>query len=191
MLFDENVLEFWVDHFETNDESFESASTSSSVINQNHGLLDSYLYQELKPDQIEEFKKLLLNATVENPAVKKLFKWVNSILSLPSQKQLSGHILKKSTTEISKTILDDAINDDLGITLAYNGWRNIVQQNLLGTVLFTSTNNMIIWDIKNISGKKSKSEIIINETKKSLIILSKKIKINGLITDLASENIIA
>ncbi|CAG8707059.1 12631_t:CDS:2, partial [Funneliformis caledonium] len=62
------------------------------------GLLDNYVYRELKPEQIETFEQLLLNVTVacrfsfcwvENLAVKELFKWINPILCLPSRKQLS------------------------------------------------------------------------------------------------------
>jgi len=66
------------------------------------------------------------------------------MLYLPSWKQLSGRVLEKVTSKISEIILNDAINDNLGIMLAFDGWKNVVCQNLLGSVLFTSDNKMII-----------------------------------------------
>ncbi|GBB84701.1 hypothetical protein RclHR1_11290005 [Rhizophagus clarus] len=101
---------------------------------------------------------------IDNLAVVELFKWLNPMLELPDQKQLGGRILKKTTKSLSETILNDAINDDLEII-------------------------MIIWKVEDISGKRCTGDIIIDETKKSFEELEKqKIKINGLITDSASEN---
>lgn len=159
------------------------------------------MYHELKPEQIETFECLLLDVTVacgfafhwvDNPAVKELFKWLNPMLELPDRKQLSGRILKKASNNLKDIVLNDAINDDLGIMLAFDGWKNVSRQNLLGSVLFTSECNMIIWKVEDISGKRCTSDIIIDETKKSFDELEKKnIKINGLITDSASENVAA
>ncbi len=66
------------------------------------------------------------------------------MLYLPSWKQLSGRVLEKVTSKISEIILNDAINDNLGIMLAFDKWKNVAHQNLLGSVLFTSDNKMII-----------------------------------------------
>ncbi len=73
--------------------------------------------------------------------------------------------------------------------LAFDGWKNAAHQNLLGSVLFTSDNKMIIWKIENISEKRCTGDIVINEIKKSFEQLEQKqIKVNRLITDSASEN---
>jgi hypothetical protein len=180
----------------TRSNSFSSISDVSSF--QSYGPLDNYTYRELRPEQIELFENLLLNVTVacgfsfcwiENPAVKELFKWINPMLPLPSRNQLSGRILKKASDKISENILNDAINDDLGIMLAFDGWKNVAHHNLLGSVLFTSKGDMIIWKVEDISGKRSTGDIVIAETKRSFEQLEQKqIKINGLITDSASEN---
>ncbi|EXX65616.1 hypothetical protein RirG_131580 [Rhizophagus irregularis DAOM 197198w] len=174
------------------------SSSISEISFQSFGPLDNYAYREVRPEQMEIFERLLLNVTVacgfsfrwiDNPAVVELFKWLNPMLELPDRKQLGGRILKKTTKSLSETILNDAINDDLGIMLAFDGWKNVARQNLLGSVLFTSENNMIIWKVEDISGKRCTGDIIIDETKKSFEELEKqKIKINGLITDSASEN---
>ncbi|GBC53930.2 DUF659 and ribonuclease H-like domain containing protein [Rhizophagus irregularis DAOM 181602=DAOM 197198] len=141
------------------------------------------MYHELKPEQIETFEQLLLDVTVacdfafrwvDNPAVKELFKWLNPMLELPDRKQLSGRILKKASNNLKDIVFNDAINDDLGIMLAFDEC------------------NMIIWKVEDISGKRCTSDIIIDETKKSFDELEKKnIKINGLITDSTSENVAA
>lgn len=178
-----------------------SISSISDISFRSFGPLDNYMYHELKPEQIETFERLLLDVTVacgfafrwvDNPAVKELFKWLNPMLELPDRKQLSGRILKKASNNLKDIVLNDAINDDLGIMLAFDGWKNVSRQNLLGSVLFTSECNMIIWKVEDISGKRCTSDIIIDETKKSFDELEKKnIKINGLITDSASENVAA
>ncbi|CAG8583142.1 11359_t:CDS:2, partial [Funneliformis caledonium] len=46
---------------------------------------------------------------------------------------LSGRILERTTNKISETILNDAINDDLGVMLAFDRWKNVACQNLLGS----------------------------------------------------------
>lgn len=61
------------------------------------------------------------------------------MLVLPDRKQLGYRILKK----LLRFFLNVAINDDLGIMLAFDGWKSVACQNLLGSILFTSENNMI------------------------------------------------
>ena len=144
------------------------------------------------------FEHLILNVTVacglpfswvENSATKSLFKWINPMLPLPSRRQLSGRILEKSTNKIMENILKEAINDKLGVMLAFDGWKNVSKQNLLGSVLFISLNDMIIWKVEDISGKRYTWEIVYNETIKAFEQLEQQnIKVNGLITDSASEN---
>ena len=173
-------------------------SSMSDASFRSFGPLDNYTFHELKPEQIETFEQLLLKVTVacgfpfrwiDDPAVKELFKWLNPMLELPDRKQLGGRILQKSSENLTETILNDAINDNLRIILVFDGWKNVACQNLLGSVLFTSECNMIIWKVEDISGKRCTGDVIVNETKKSFKELEeKKIKINGLITDSASEN---
>ena len=46
--------------------------------------------------------------------------------------------------------------------LAFDGWKNVVCQNLLGSVLFTSDNKMIIQKIEDISEKRCTGDIVMN-----------------------------
>ena len=85
------------------------------------------------------------------------------MLFLLNRRQLSGHILNKSISKITENIIKEAVDDKLGIMLAFDGWKNVSKQNLLGSVLFTSSNNMIIWKVENINSKWYTWEIIYNE----------------------------
>ncbi len=111
------------------------------------------------------------------------------MLPLPSWRQLSDRILEKNTNKITENILKEAINDKLDIMLAFDSWKNVSNQNLLGSVLFTSSNGMIIWKVEDISDKRYTWEIIYNKTIKTFEQLEQQnIKVNGLIIDSASEN---
>ncbi|CAG8698173.1 12639_t:CDS:2, partial [Funneliformis caledonium] len=70
-----------------------SVSNISNISSQSFGSLDNYVYRELKSEQIETFEQLLLNVTVA----------------------CGGRILERIINKISETILNDAINDDLGV----------------------------------------------------------------------------
>ncbi|CAG8774346.1 17800_t:CDS:2, partial [Funneliformis caledonium] len=72
-------------------------SETSNISYQSFGLLDNYMYRELKLKQ-----------------------WINPMLPLPSRRQLSGRILEKSTNKIMENILKEAINDKLGVMLAFD-----------------------------------------------------------------------
>jgi len=58
---------------------------------------------------------------VENNAVKRLFHWLNPMITLLSRKVLGGRILKEVTERLSANLFDNAKNDQLGVTLAFDG----------------------------------------------------------------------
>ncbi len=110
---------------------FYKASRTNSIVSSisdasswSFSLLDNYTYHELKPEQIETFEQLLLNVTVacgfsfrwiDNPAAKELFKWLNPMLELLDQKQLSGRILQKSSDTLQKLFLMMLLMMNLGL----------------------------------------------------------------------------
>jgi hypothetical protein len=47
------------------------------------------------------------------------------MITLPSRKVLSGRVLKDATNKVSVKLLDDAKNDLFGVTLAFDGWKNV------------------------------------------------------------------
>lgn len=126
---------------------------------------------------------------IEDPAVKKLFYWLNPMIILPSRKVLSGRILKDATKEISTKLLDNAKDDSFGVTLAFDGWKNVARQHLFGIVLITSTGEMVIWKAIECGGNRGTADEIIRITQQLFEELDQEeIKINGLVTDSASEN---
>ena len=65
------------------------------------------------------------------------------MITLPSQKVLSGRILKDVTDEVSIKLLDNK-NDFFGVTLTFDGWKNVARQHIFGIVLITSIGEIII-----------------------------------------------
>ncbi|EXX59993.1 hypothetical protein RirG_183980 [Rhizophagus irregularis DAOM 197198w] len=103
------------------------------------------------------------------------------MIALPSQKVLSGRILKDATDEVSTKLLDNAKNDLSGVTLAFNGWKNMAQQHIFG--------EMIIWKAINCGGNRGTANEIIRITQQLFAELNQEnIRVNGLITDSSSEN---
>lgn len=58
---------------------------------------------------------------IENDAVKRLFHWLNPMITLPSRLVLGGRILKEATSNESKVLLENAKKDQFGVTLAFDG----------------------------------------------------------------------
>ncbi|CAB5380027.1 unnamed protein product [Rhizophagus irregularis] len=111
------------------------------------------------------------------------------MIALPSQKVLSGRILKDATDEVSTKLLDNAKNDLSGVTLAFDGWKNVARQHIFGIVLITSTGEMIIWKAINCGGNRGTANEIIRITQQLFAELNQEnIRVNGLVTDSASEN---
>ena len=54
---------------------------------------------------------------------------------------------------MTENILKEVINNKLDVMLAFDNQKNVLKQNLLDSILFISSNNIIIWKIKNISSK--------------------------------------
>ncbi|CAJ0873891.1 2342_t:CDS:2 [Entrophospora sp. SA101] len=103
---------------------------------------------------------------------------------------------KKILSEKSKEIKDDlyksAKSDKLGITLTFDGWKNVVHQKLLGVVLINSCGKNLIWDVKDISGDLQNWNVVYKyATDLFEELRTQEIKILSLVTDSASENVAA
>jgi len=86
-------------------------------------------------------------------------------------------------------LLDNAKEDQLGVTLAFDGWKNISRQYLLSIILITSSGDVVIWKAVNCGGKRGTGDEILQITKELFAELQQMgIKVNGLVTDSASEN---
>ena len=124
---------------------------------------------------------------VENPESQATFKFLNPKLKLPSRKQLSKKILSEATTKFMSKIEKKAQDDKVEVTVTLDGWTNMVNQNLLGSVLITSSGVSLIWKAQDITIKRSRASDIILKIEEIFNDLeSKEIKPIALVTDSAA-----
>ncbi|CAG8578938.1 11382_t:CDS:2 [Gigaspora rosea] len=89
---------------------------------------------------------------VEDKKVIAHYNWLNPHLRLPNRKQLAGRILKTAVKVNKSYIQDKARNDLYGVMIAFDGWKNVVNQEILGSVLITSNGEALVWNAIDISG---------------------------------------
>ena len=109
--------------------------------------LDNYIVCPLSKENLQKFYMLLLRLTVScgwallwinNSKAKELFNFLNPFLKLPDHHILGGQILKQVVAETDK-ITDIALKEDpVGVILTFDGWTNIKNEQLLGSVLIIS-----------------------------------------------------
>ena len=54
--------------------------------------------------------------------------------------------------------------DIIGVTLTFDGWTNVLNQNILGSVFITSEGEVLIWKAIDISGKSEKWKEVFDKT---------------------------
>ena len=78
--------------------------------------------------------------------------------------------------------------DEIGVSLTLDGWTNVVNQNLLDSVLITSDGDVLVWKAEDISADRSQKEEVqekIEELTNS--VKNASIKISAIVTDSASQ----
>ncbi|CAG8709989.1 9528_t:CDS:1, partial [Dentiscutata heterogama] len=58
--------------------------------------------------------------------------------------------------------------DSQGVTAAFDGWKNIIKQKLIGIVFLISKAEVLVWSIENISLSRERTEEAIAYHKKLL-----------------------
>ncbi|GES98661.1 hypothetical protein GLOIN_2v1885672 [Rhizophagus clarus] len=69
---------------------------------------------------------------------KELFNFLNLFLKLPDRHVLGGDVLKQVVDDADKAMETALKEDPVGITLTFDEWTNIKNEQLLGTVLLSS-----------------------------------------------------
>ena len=166
--------------------SISSISTHITSTSRDSGPMDKFVYHRFTDTTFDKFYYLLLKASisngwsfrwVENPDSIALFKFINPQAKLPSRKCLGGKILKKASKYLVQEIQEKAKSDIHGVTITMDGWTNVAKQNILGSVLITSSGEVLIWKAKDISVERARTEEV-------------KAKITELIDDVAKKNIV-
>lgn len=131
------------------------------------GPLDSFIFRPLAAHPLSNnertlFEKLSIRATVsagwalhwvDNKEVQELFHFLNPAIKLPGRQALGGRILNNEI-KILKTEMEQKLkSDSVGVTLSFDGWTNVLNQNILGSVFITSKGEVLIWKEMDISGE--------------------------------------
>ena len=159
--------------------------------------MDNYIVRSLSKEDIGKFYILLLQLTVScgwalswvnKPEAKQLFEFLNPFLKLPDRRLLGGKILKKAV-ENADEIMDNALKEDpVGVTLTFDGWTNVKNEQLLGSALITSEGRPYVWKAVDISSERENHIKVIEKIESMLDDLKKKeIVVCAIVTDSAGE----
>ena len=111
-----------------------------------NGPMDSFIARPLSNSDKKKFHLHLLQITIScrfplswinNPEVIELFKFLNPQIKLPDRKTLSTEILS-DVKDFDAMMLEKLVLDRIGVTLSFDGWTNIREQELMGTILMSS-----------------------------------------------------
>ncbi|CAG8563065.1 3418_t:CDS:2, partial [Racocetra persica] len=126
-------------------------------------VLSQYIGHPLNASEVFKFERLVLQATIsaENPEVKELFHFISPYLKLPNQRSLSNCILMNATNKVQTTIKELVCKDKIGNMIAFDGWRNIVNEELMGVVFITSSGKTLIWAARHCLKREMQDKVFI------------------------------
>jgi len=105
---------------------------------------------------------------------------------LPGRKALGGRILDNESKTLENEMIQNLKNDSVGVTLSFDGWTNVLNQNILGSVFITSQGKVMIWKAIDISGELERLKEVIEKTEIMFEEINKMgIKLIALVTDSA------
>ncbi|GES75581.1 ribonuclease H-like domain-containing protein [Rhizophagus clarus] len=147
--------------------SFVLASSSSTHFNSKPNTIKNNLICTPTKNEIPKFKRLLLRMSVANA--------------------LSDHILKKEIKSLNTLRDEKLISDKIGVVLAFDGWKNILNQHIFGSLFISSSGEILIWDTLDISSEHERTiEVVPKITSLIQHIKSLNIKLNAIVSDSAS-----
>ena len=166
------------------------------VVCSSYGPMDNFIAWSLSKEDLKKFYILLLRLTfscgwalswVNNPEAKELFNFLNPLLKLPDHRLLGGDILKEAVKNVDE-IMDNTLKEDqVGVTLTFDGWTNVKNEQLLGTVLITSEGRPFVWRAVDISSERENYTNVMEKTELMLNGLKdKEIIVCAVVTDSAS-----
>jgi len=176
--------------------SYSSTSTLSiRSIHSKKNSIESSLIRKLNKKETPKFERLLLRMSVANgfpfqwvnhPATIEFFEFLNPSLVLPKRKALSNRILNRETNDLNKLRDEKLINDQIGVVLAFDGWKNILNQHIFGSLFITSSGEILIWDASDISNERERLIEVMPKIKELIQEISGlNIKLNAIVSDSA------
>ena len=157
--------------------------------------MDNFIVRSLSKEDVGKFNILLLRLTVScewalswvnNPEAKELFNFLNPHIKLPDQCELGGKVLTKAV-EKADDAMDIILKEDpVGVTLTFDGWTNVKNEQLLGAVLISSEGRPYVWKAVDISTERENHIKVIEKIESMLTDLKEKeITVCAIVTDSA------
>jgi hypothetical protein len=176
----------------------DTASTTSArkvILRSSYGPLDNFIVRSLSNEDKKKFHILLSQLTVacgwalhwgNKPEAKELFEFLNPFLKLPDRQTLGGEILKDAVSEKEEAMEIALKEDPVGVTLTFDGWTNVKNEQLLGVVIMTSEGRPFVWKADDISSERETHVEVMEKTEAMIADLKlKSINVCAVVTDSA------
>ena len=160
-----------------------------------YGPLDNFIVRSLSNEDKKKFHILLVRLTVScgwalhwvnKPEAKELFEFLNPFLKLPDRQTLGGDILNDAVSEGEKAMQIALKEDPVGVTLTFDGWTNVKNEQLLGVVIMTSEGRPYVWKANDISSERETHVEVMEKTEAMITELkTKSINVCAIVTDSA------
>ena len=123
---------------------------------------------------------------VNKPEAKELFEFLNPYLKLPDRRVLGGQILETAVSETDKAMQEALREDSVGVTLTFDGWTNVKNEQLLGVMIITSEGKPYVWKATDISMERE-SHVEVMEKTKTMIrdLKDMEVNVSAVVTDSA------
>ncbi|CAG8816660.1 2101_t:CDS:2, partial [Gigaspora rosea] len=115
------------------------------------------------------------------------YAYLNPNLHLPDCCTFARKTLNTVSDDIALYVINQAKTSEYRVTVAFDGWTNVVNQCLIESVLVTNNGEPLIWDIVDVSGHRERTEEIMEYTEKIFNDIKKEqIVVIALVTDSAA-----
>jgi hypothetical protein len=180
--------------------SVKSYSSISTLSTRSHhskkSSIEGNLIRKMSKKETPKFERLLLRMSVANgfsfqwvnhPATLEFFEFLSPFLVLPKRKALSNRILNRKTEDLNTLRDEKLINDQIGVILAFDGWKNILNQHIFGSLFITSSGEILIWDASDVSNERERLIEVMPKIKDLIQEINRlNIKLNAIVSDSAS-----
>lgn len=101
---------------------------------------------------------------------------------------MGGRILNNEVKKYDDNMITKLQNDLVGPTLTFDGWTNVVNQNIMGSVFISSKGEVLIWKGINISSERERYKEVIEKIEIIFADITQMgIKLNAVVCDSASS----
>ena len=123
---------------------------------------------------------------VNKSEARELFEFLNPYLKLSDHHLLGGEILNDAVSEGEEAMQVALKEDQTGVTLTFDRWTNVKNEQLLGVVIMTSEGRPYVWKAEDISSERETHVEVIEKTISMLFELkTKNINVCAVVTDSA------